>query len=88
MRKSKKQKEQDLMKLHTLVMKKLDEAMMSVEASKQWKKIKADYGFTVVMSWVVEECLYRTYLGEPFTPTLLDLPSLFQQDDPFFLCLF
>ena len=59
MRKSKKQKEQDLMKLHTLVMKKLDEAMMSVEASKQWKKVKADYGFTVVMSWVVEECLFR-----------------------------
>ena len=42
MRKSKKQKEQDLMKLHTLVMKKLDEAMMSVEASKQWKKVKVD----------------------------------------------
>jgi len=59
MRKNKKQKEQDLMKLHTLVMKKLDEAMMSVEASKQWKKVKADYGFTMVMSWVVEECLYR-----------------------------
>ena len=49
MRKSKKQKEQDLMKLHTLVMKKLDEAMMSVETSKQWKKVKADYGFTMVI---------------------------------------
>lgn len=60
MRKSKKQKEQDLIKLHSLVMKKLDEAMMSVEASKQWKKIKADgVEFTLIMSWVVEECLYR-----------------------------
>ena len=47
------------MKLHTLVMKKLDEAMMSVEASKQWKKVKDDHSFTLVMSWVVEECLYR-----------------------------
>ena len=43
MRKSKKQKEQDLMKLHMLVMKKLGEAMMSVEESKQWKKVKADF---------------------------------------------
>ena len=59
MKKSKKQKEKDLIKLHDLVMKKLDEAMMSVETSKQWKKVKADYGFTMVMSWVVEECLYR-----------------------------
>lgn len=60
MRKSKKQKEQDLIKLHSLVMKKLDEAMMSVEDSKQWKKIKADgVEFTLIMSWVVEECLYR-----------------------------
>ena len=57
MRKSKKQKEQDLRKLYTLVMKKLDKAMMSVEASKQWKKVKADFGFTMVVSWVVEECL-------------------------------
>ena len=59
MKKSKKQKEKDLIKLHDLVMKKLDEAMTSVEASKQWKKVKVDYGFTMVMSWVVEECLYR-----------------------------
>tara|TARA_A100001015_G_scaffold9264_1_gene11326 strand:- start:155 stop:451 length:297 start_codon:yes stop_codon:yes gene_type:complete len=59
MKKSKKQKEKDLMKLHDLVMKKLDEAMTSVEASRQWKKVKVDYGFTMVMSWVVEECLYR-----------------------------
>ena len=59
MRKSKKQKEQDLFKLYTLVMKKLDETMMSVEASKQWKKVKADFGFTMVVSWVVEECLYQ-----------------------------
>ena len=57
--KKKKQKEKDLMKLHDLVMKKLDEAMTSVEASRQWKKVKVDYGFTMVMSWVVEECLYR-----------------------------
>ena len=59
MKKSKKQKEKDLIKLLDLVMKKLDEAMTSVEASKQWKKVKVDYGFTMVMSWVVEECLYR-----------------------------
>ena len=59
MKKSKKQKEKDLIKLHDLVMKKLDEAMTSVEASKQWKKVKVDYGFTMVMSWFVEECLYR-----------------------------
>ena len=59
MKKSKKQKEKDLIKLHDLVMKKLDEAMTSVEASKQWKQVKVDYGFTMVMSWVVEECLYR-----------------------------
>ena len=71
MRKSKKQKEQDLMKLHTLVMKKLDEAMMSVETSKQWKKVKADYGFTMVMSWVVEECLYR-WLDEACIHTVKD----------------
>jgi len=69
MRKSKKQK--DLMKLHTLVMKKLNEAMMSVEASKQWKKVKADYGFTLVMSWVVEECLYR-WLNEACIHTVKD----------------
>ena len=60
MKKSKKQKEQDLTKLHDLVMKKLDQTMMSIEDSKQWKKIKVNgVGFTLVMSWVVEECLYR-----------------------------
>ena len=60
MKKSKKQKEQDLTKLHDLVMKKLDQTMMSIEDSKQWKKIKVNgVGFTLVMGWVVEECLYR-----------------------------
>ena len=62
MKKSQKQKEQDLTKLHDLVMKKLDQTMMSIEDSKQWKKIKVNgVGFTLVMGWVIEECLYRWY---------------------------
>ena len=62
MKKSKKQKEQDLTKLYDLVMKKLDQTMLSIEDSKQWKKIKVNgVGFTLVMGWVIEECLYRWY---------------------------
>lgn len=59
MKKSKKQKEKDLMKLHSFVMKKLDENMMSIESGNHWKKVKGDYDFTLIMSWVIEECLYR-----------------------------
>tara|TARA_R100001082_G_scaffold73144_1_gene41970 strand:- start:12 stop:308 length:297 start_codon:yes stop_codon:yes gene_type:complete len=59
MKKSKKQKEKDIMKLHSLVMKKLDENMMSIESNNQWKRVKGDYDFTLIMSWVIEECLYR-----------------------------
>ena len=60
MKKSKKQRQKDLTRLHDYVMLKLDGAMMSVEASNKWKKVKLDgCEFTLVMSWVVEACLYR-----------------------------
>ena len=56
----KKTEEKDLTKLHDLVLKKLNNMMMSIEDSKEWKKVKKnDYGFTLVMSYVIEECLYR-----------------------------
>jgi len=55
----KKKTEKDITKLHDLVLKKLDKMMMSIEDSKEWKKVKNDYGFTLVMSEVIEECLYR-----------------------------
>ena len=60
MKRNKKQREKDIMKLHSLVIKKLDETMMSIESGNQWKKVKGDgYQFTLIMSWVIEECLYR-----------------------------
>ena len=56
----KKKTEKDITKLHDLVIKKLNNMMMSIEDSKEWKKVKKnDYGFTLVMSYVIEECLYR-----------------------------
>ena len=57
--KSNNKKDQDIYNLHKLCMNKLDETMMSIEASNQWKKVKGDYDFTLIMSWVIEECLYR-----------------------------
>ena len=58
--KSNKKKDQDIINLHKLCLDKLDETMMSIEASNQWKKVKRnDYRFTLAIHFIVEECLFR-----------------------------
>ena len=59
MKKSKQQKERDIIKCHDLVLTKLNKIMMSIEDSKEWKKVCDQHNFTLVVSWVIEECLLR-----------------------------
>jgi len=58
--KSNNKKDQDIYNLHKLCMNKLDETMMSIASNNQWKKVKKEgFPFTLVMGFIVEECLFR-----------------------------